>query len=98
MMGGTVEIGNALKPRSAGRADPPYPLVYHTLAVSTFSERNLSRFLTEKTFLVMAKAKHHVAFIVAPVYPDTDLAVAKLTNLSEHPAAKGPPRDPNDSY
>ena len=73
-------------------------MVYHTLAVSTFSERNLFQLLVETPLLVVAKAKHLVAFIVAPVYQATDPAVAKLTNLSEHPTAKGPPRDPDKSY
>lgn len=45
----------------------------------------------------MAKAKHLVGFIDAPVYPGTNPAVAKLTNPSEHPTAKGPPRGPNNS-
>ena len=45
----------------------------------------------------MAKAKHLVGFIDAPVYPGTNPAVAKLTNPSEHPTAKGPAMGPNNS-
>ena len=45
----------------------------------------------------MAKAKHLVGFIDAPVYPGTNPAVAKLTSPREHPTAKGPPKGPNSS-
>lgn len=69
----------------------------HPLAVSSFSERNLFQPIPVKSCLVMAKAKHLVGFIDAPVYPGTNPAVAKLTSPREHPTAKGPPRGPNSS-
>lgn len=66
-----------------------------TLVVSSLSERTLFQFVPVKSCLVMAKAKHLVGFIDAPVYPGTIPAVAKLTSPREHPTAKGPPRGPN---
>lgn len=69
----------------------------HPLAVSSFLEHNLFRFLPVKSCLVMAKAKHLAGFIDAPVYPGTSPAVAKLTSPREHPTANGPPSGPNSS-
>ena len=83
--------------------DPHKGPTHHThwsiyqIAVSPFSERNFSRLLPVKSCLVMAKAKHLVGFIDAPVYPGTSPAVAKLTNPSEQPTAKGPPSGPSNS-
>ena len=83
--------------------DPQKGPTHHThwsiykLAVSSIPQRNLFQFLPVKSRLVMAKAKHRVGFIDAPVYPGTNPAVAKLTNPSEHPTANGPPSGPSNS-
>ena len=83
--------------------DPHKGPTHHThwsvdqIAVSSFSKSSSFRLLPVKSCLVMAKAKHLVGFIDAPVYPGTNPAVAKLTNPSEHPTAKGPPSGPSNS-
>lgn len=87
----------------ARSSDPHKGPTHHThwsiyqIAVSSFSESKFFPLLPVKSCLVMAKAKHLVGFIDAPVYPGTNPAVAKLTNPSEHPTAKGPPSGPSNS-
>ena len=87
----------------ARSSDPHKGPTHHThwsiyqIAVSSFSESNFSPLLPVKSSLVMAKAKHLVGFIDAPVYPGTNPAVAKLTNPSEQPTAKGPASGPSNS-
>lgn len=76
MIGMSYEIGHGQKPRSTEKSQPTISIGLSTLAVSSSSERNFFWLIPVKSCLVMAKAKHLVGFIDAPVYPGTIPAVA----------------------